>query len=72
MWDILAEAAKFTLDLQAVWEVPPDAPQSYVLKSPWAEEGEKPSLTLTVKQSHILELATLEVLVLEGAPTALP
>ena len=91
------EPAKFTLDLQAVWELPPDAPQSYVLRSPcapasppplrrrgsdapqsyvlrspWAEDERKPTLTLTAKQSHVLELASLEVLVWEGVPTTLP
>lgn len=66
------QPAKFTLDLQAVWELPPAAPKTYSLKSPWAEDGSKPAVTVSTQQSHILELAPFEVLVLEGTPVEVP
>ncbi len=65
-------SAKFTLDLRTIWELPPEAPKTYVLKSPWPADASKPAFTVSTLRSRTLELAPFEVLVLEGTPADVP
>ena len=58
---------KFELDVGSVLELPPDAPQSYTARSPWA--GAPPfELGLRPGQAHALTLQPFEVLTLEATP----
>ena len=61
--------ARFRVDLQSAFELPPGAPRRYRLESPWKESaGARPALTLQAAEPHAFELAPFEVLVLEAAP----
>jgi hypothetical protein len=58
----------FSLDVAAVFELPPGAPQHYTLKSPWPEDAAKPSLSATAGQPLTVTLAPRQVLVFDAVP----
>ena len=57
-----AHPQHFALDLQTALELPPDAPQSYLARRPFATAA---PTTLSAKTSNEVELKPFEVLVLE-------
>ena len=59
---------EFALDLESAFELPPGAPRSYRLKSPWAEAATRPTLTVEAGEPVTLTLQPFEVLVLEATP----
>ena len=55
------------LDVQSVFELPPDAPQDYAALSPWAD-GSLAEIRLRAGQPHTFTLQPFEVLTLEATP----
>jgi hypothetical protein len=57
---------RFALDVERVFELPPDAPRSYTARSPWARDSGSEPIPLTAGEEHVIELAPFEVLTLEA------
>jgi hypothetical protein len=64
------KAARISLDLDIVFELPEGAARQYELKSPWKQHADKAPLTVTAGRSHTFELRPFEVLCLEAMPVA--
>jgi hypothetical protein len=62
------QAAKFELDVTRAFELPPGAPTSYTLKSPWRDEADKPLIHATAGQPVTIGLAPFQVLVFDAMP----
>jgi len=60
---------EFALDLGTAFELPPGAPTSYSLKSPWAEAVAQPARTGAAGRPLPVTLQPFEVLVLEAVPS---
>lgn len=58
----------FALDVAAAFELPPGAPTRYTLRSPWAEDAQKPPVTAQAGQPTRMTLAPFEVLLFEATP----
>ena len=54
-----------TLDIEAAFELPPNAPRRYRAASPWKSDAGKPAETLDAGALHVFRLAPFEVLNLE-------
>jgi hypothetical protein len=57
-----------SIDLEpiAAFEVPPhQKTESFTMKSPWADEADRPAITLTAGQAHTFQLEPFQVLVME-------
>jgi hypothetical protein len=63
------QAAKFELDVTRAFELPPGAPTSYTLKSPWQEDTSKPAISARAGQPVTIELAPFEVVVYDALPS---
>jgi hypothetical protein len=59
---------RFALDPQSAFELPPDAPRQYTVRSPWAGESGSAQIRLTAGHESTIELAPFEVLTLEATP----
>lgn len=59
---------EFTLDIGAALELPPGAATQYQLKSPWAEDDQKPAIPARAGQPVRIALQPFQVLVFEAAP----
>ncbi|MFZ0211865.1 MAG: enterotoxin [Candidatus Acidiferrales bacterium] len=57
----------FDLDPQSTFELPPDAAQNYVARSPWKNGAPAAEINLRAGQSHTFTLQPFEVLTLEAA-----
>jgi len=60
---------EFALDVQDAFELPAGAPSKYVLKSPWAEDQQRPTLRAAAGASVAIHLRPFEILTLEATPT---
>jgi len=60
--------AQITLELAKAFELPKQAPQRYVLKSPWKEDAKKPTLELAAGEPHTFALQPFEVLTFDAVP----
>jgi hypothetical protein len=56
----------FRLDAQSAFQLPAGAPSGFMLKSPWAEDGDKPAQPVEAGAPLRLTLQPFEVLVLEA------
>jgi hypothetical protein len=59
------KTASFTADIKNLFELPANAPDKFVMRSPWKEQNEEPMVTLASGQPHTFTLKPFEVLVLE-------
>ncbi|HEV2438257.1 MAG TPA: enterotoxin [Verrucomicrobiae bacterium] len=57
--------ATFTADVKELFQLPPGARTSYVMRSPWKEDREQPIVKLQAGQPHTFTLPPFAVLVLE-------
>jgi hypothetical protein len=57
-----------TLEIASAFELPRGATSSYSLKSPWAKDGDKAAIKLSVGKEHTFELRPFEVLVFDAMP----
>ncbi len=64
------QPAEITLDVAQAFELPPGAPQKYVLKSPWAEDAGKPAVAVQAGRPYTFQLRPFEVLVWDAMPEA--
>ncbi len=60
--------ATFTLNIANAFELPENAAQRYVLKSPWKTDTGKQPITLDASKSHTFSLKPFEVLVFDANP----
>jgi len=61
---------EFALDVGAALELPTGAATRYQLKSPWAEDAQKPAVSATAGQPVHITLQPFQVLVFEASPEA--
>jgi hypothetical protein len=54
--------------LQDAFELPPEAAQEYIAKSPWNEDAGLRAISLRAQQDHEFHLAPFEVLTLDVVP----
>jgi hypothetical protein len=59
---------EFALDLGTAFELPPGAPTHYRLRSPWADDHDKPSLAAAAGTPLCVALQPFEAVVLDAAP----
>jgi hypothetical protein len=57
--------AAFTADVKNLFELPANASNKFVMRSPWKSQRNEPAITLTGGQPHTFDLKPFEVLVLE-------
>ncbi|MBV9084677.1 MAG: hypothetical protein JOZ62_18530, partial [Acidobacteriaceae bacterium] len=62
------QPAEFAVDVGQAFELPPGAPSSYELKSPWKEDSAKLALHAARGHALTIKLAPFEVIVLEAFP----
>lgn len=62
------QARTFELDPNVAFELPPDAPRTFVARRPWKKDAGSPLISLRAGQTHAFELQPFEVLTLEAAP----
>ncbi|HPO07557.1 MAG TPA: enterotoxin [bacterium] len=62
------ESQKFTLELAEQFQIPPDAPRVYILKSPWKSDTQKHALEVPADSPYPLTLEPFEVVVYEAFP----
>jgi hypothetical protein len=58
----------FLVDVNKPFELPADAPKSYEARSPWQEDRQEPSITLSANVPHAFHLKPFQVLTLEATP----
>jgi hypothetical protein len=58
----------FVVDIQNVFELPPDTPKTYEARSPWRQDRQQPSITLTANAPYTFHLRPFQVLTLEATP----
>lgn len=58
----------FALDVGKAFELPPDAPGRYVLRSPWSEDQDRPPPAAQAGTPLPLNLAPFEVRIIEAQP----
>ena len=63
-----AQAQSIVLDLEEVFELPPEAPREYALRSPWREDCGRRTRRLRAGEPHEFRLAPFEVAVVEAHP----
>jgi hypothetical protein len=56
------------VDVNKAFELPLGAPKTYEARSPWQEDREKPSITMSTNAPYTFHLQPFEVLTLEAAP----
>ena len=61
-------AHTFELDLQSAFELPPNAAQNYVARSPWKDGAGAAEINLRAGEPRAFTLQPFEVLTLEAAP----
>jgi hypothetical protein len=62
------EPQKFSLELAEQFQLPPDAPRVYILKSPWKSDSRKHALEVHAGSPYSLNLEPFEVVVYEAFP----
>jgi hypothetical protein len=62
-----AKPASLTLEIARAFELPPDAPRQYRLRSPWKDRPQ-PARTLQAGEPETFQFAPFEVLMLEATP----
>jgi len=58
----------FVVDVNGAFELPPGAARTYEARSPWREDREKPSITLSASVPYTFHLRPFQVLTLEASP----
>jgi hypothetical protein len=58
----------FVVDVNSSFELPPGAARTYEARSPWQEDREKPSITLSANVPYTFHLRAFQVLTLEASP----
>ena len=58
----------FVVDVNGAFELPPGAARTYEARSPWQEDREKPSITLSASVPYTFHLRPFQVLTLEASP----
>ena len=59
---------RFSLDVERVFELPPEAPRQFTARSPWFRDSGKRPITLRAASEHTVLLAPFEVLTLQAEP----
>ena len=59
---------RITLEVARAFELPPGAPQSYALKSPWKEDAAAVVIAVDAGREHTFELKPFEVRVWDAVP----
>jgi hypothetical protein len=62
------KAQPFTIDVAQAFELPPGAAQSYIARSPWADQAAQPAITLQAAKPYTFQLAPFQVLTLDAVP----
>ena len=62
------EPASMPVDVQTVFELPPDAARAYRFETVWSDSENRAEVTLNAGQPRTFDLAPFEVLVLEAMP----
>ena len=57
--------ASFMLNLNTAWELPPEAPRKYSLKSPWKEDADKAAISVLADKDYRIDLRPFQVMILE-------
>jgi hypothetical protein len=57
-----------SIDIGQAFELPANVARSYMLRSPWREDGTQSSVRVNAGRSHTFSLQPFEVLVLDGTP----
>lgn len=60
--------ADISLDVTKAFELPAGSPLKYRLKSPWADEANRPAIEVQAGQTRRLKLEPFQVLVFDAAP----
>jgi hypothetical protein len=58
----------YLVDVNTAFELPADAPKSYEARSPWQQDRQEPSITLSANLPYTFHLKPFQVLTLEAAP----
>jgi hypothetical protein len=58
----------FIVDVNGAFELPTSAPRTYEARSPWQEDRQKPSITLSANVAYTFHLQPFQVLTLEASP----
>jgi len=58
----------FDLDVRSAFELPPDAAENYVARSPWSRDTGRDPIELRADERHSFTLQPFEVLTLEATP----
>lgn len=58
----------FLVDVNTAFELPADAPKNYEARSPWQQDRQEPSITLSANLPYTFHLKPFQVLTLEAAP----
>jgi hypothetical protein len=61
-------AQDFLVDVNSLFELPAGAPKNYVARSPWQQDRQEPSITLSANTPQTFHLRPFQVLTLEAAP----
>jgi hypothetical protein len=62
------QAQDFVVDVNKAFELPPDAHKTYEARSPWQEDRQKPSITLSANTPYTFHLRPFQVLTLDATP----
>jgi hypothetical protein len=62
------EPQTYQFDLGTALELPDGSPSAWILKRPWAEDADRPSLKIRAGESFTVSLDPLEVAVWQGTP----
>lgn len=65
------QSHEFALDVGTALELPPGAATKYELKSPWAEDAQKPAIAAAAGQPVRIPLQPFQVVVFEATPGAM-
>jgi len=60
--------ARIAIDIAKAFELPDGAARQYVLRSPWKEDADRPSVTLSAGKEFTFDLQPFEVLVFDATP----
>jgi hypothetical protein len=58
----------FLVDVNTAFELPADAPKNYEARSPWQQDRQEHSITLSANLPYTFHLKPFQVLTLEAAP----
>jgi hypothetical protein len=61
---------RFEVDVESVFELPPEATRQFTARSPWFRDSGRAPVRLRAGSAHTVLLGPFEVLTLQAEPTA--